>query len=214
MIWEAHTDSAELQKKLQISREDAEALGHATVAILKDGYYVTPTGTRVDIRDPVADAVVGTASYPPEVDPPARSRQQGAMTVEVQNMTTLAGVTALQAQGFDPAALNFASATSPGGGFLSGSLAQEEYLARSSALWACLRGNPMYAYHRARKDPFYSDYVIYSPHVPVIRDDDGVLLEAPYRCAIITSPAVHARGVRRTCLTAWGKLPRSCGRGS
>jgi len=183
--------------RLQISREDATALGQNTVAILEAGYYFTASGTRVDIREQVEEAVRGTVSYPPANELPSRSSQRRAMMVEVRNTTTLAGVTALQAQGFDPAALNFASAESPGGGFLGGARAQEEYLARSSALWACLRDNPMYPYHRARQDPFYADWVIYSPQVPVLRDDIGVLLEAPYECAIITSPAVHALGVQR-----------------
>ena len=33
--------------------------------------------------------------------------------------------------------------------------------------------------------------------MPILRADDGTLLEAPYTCAIITCPAVHAGGVRR-----------------
>ena len=41
-------------------------------------------------------------------------------------------------------------------------------------------------------DPLYSDYAIYSPAVPVFRDDEGLLLEQPYTVAIITSPAVNA----------------------
>jgi len=182
---------------IMISRERAAALGHETVAILEAGDYVTPTGTRVDIREQVARAVRATVIYAPKDELPQQSPQTGGMTVEVRNTTTLAGVRALQAQGYDPAALNFASATHPGGGFLTGARAQEEYLARSSALWACLRDNPMYAFHRERQDPFYSDYVIYSPQVPVLRDDTGVLLEAPDACAILTSPAVRASGVKR-----------------
>ena len=59
--------------------------------------------------------------------------------------------------------LNFASAKSPGGGFLNGARAQEEYLARSSCLYQCIRWNPMYAFHRANDDPLYTDYAIYSP---------------------------------------------------
>ena len=70
--------------------------------------------------------------------------------------------------------------------------AQEEYLARSSGLYACLRTNPMYAFHCARHDPLYTDYVIYSPAVPVFRADDGTLLETPYTVGMITSPAVNA----------------------
>jgi uncharacterized protein (TIGR02452 family) len=89
-------------------------------------------------------------------------------------------------------ALNFASATHPGGGFLSGARAQEEYLARSSGLYACLKDNPMYEFHRSNYDPLYSNYAIYSPQVPVFRSDDGLLLEEPYCVSIITSPAVNA----------------------
>lgn len=182
---------------LQIPRDEAAALGHKTVAILEAGRYVSSSGTTVDIRQQVEEAVRGTVSYPPDVELPVRDSRSGSMVVEVQNDTTLEAVRYLQAKGLDPAALNLAAATSPGGGFLSGARAQEEYLARSSALYACLRDNAMYAYHQARLDPFYSDYVLYSPNVPVIRDDAGELLETPYPCSIITSPAVQANGVRR-----------------
>ena len=190
---------------IKISRDRAASFGRETVAILKAGYYVTDTGVRVDIGEAVARAVEGTVTYPPTDELPPKSPQQspqqspraGTMTVEVINTTTLVGVRALQAQGWNPAALNFASATHPGGGFLSGALAQEEYLARSSGLWACLRANPMYAFHQGRLDPFYSHYVIYSPEVPVFRDECGALLETPYKCAIITSPAVYASAVQR-----------------
>lgn len=75
------------------------------------------------------------------------------------------------------AALNFASATHPGGGFLSGARAQEESIARSSGLFACLEGREMYSWHRSRLDAMYSDWIIYSPDVPVFRTDDGELLE-------------------------------------
>ena len=50
----------------------------------------------------------------------------------------------------------------------------------------------MYAFHQARHDPLYTDYVIYSPEVPIFRADDGTLLETPYTVGIITSPAVYA----------------------
>jgi uncharacterized protein (TIGR02452 family) len=43
----------------------------------------------------------------------------------------------------------------------------------------------------------YTDYVIYSRDVPVIRTDDGTLLEEPYLCSFLTSPAVNARAVLR-----------------
>jgi uncharacterized protein (TIGR02452 family) len=39
--------------------------------------------------------------------------------------------------------------------------------------------------------------MIYSPRVPVIRDDDGVLLDEPYCASFLTAPAVNAGTVRR-----------------
>jgi len=94
--------------------------------------------------------------------------------------------------GCHPVLLNFASATNPGGGFLNGARAQEEYLARSSCLYECIRPNAMYPFHLADYDPLYRDFLIYSPGVPVIRDDYGTLLEVPYTIAMITCAAVNA----------------------
>jgi len=70
------------------------------------------------------------------------------------------------------AALNFASANNPGGGFLTGAQAQEESLARASGLYTMLLGYPMY---RSLKDPMYTNWVIYSQDVPVFRCDEGRL---------------------------------------
>lgn len=95
------------------------------------------------------------------------------------------------------AALNFASATAPGGGFLTGARAQEESIARSSGLFHCLDGRQMYARHRAVLDAMYSDYVIYSPDVPVFQNHAGELLEEPWRLSVLTSPAVHGKALAR-----------------
>jgi uncharacterized protein (TIGR02452 family) len=54
----------------------------------------------------------------------------------------------------------------------------------------------MYDFHRSNHDPLYSDYAIYSPAVPVFRDDEGLLLEEPYTVAIITSPDSQRRQAR------------------
>jgi uncharacterized protein (TIGR02452 family) len=39
--------------------------------------------------------------------------------------------------------------------------------------------------------------MVYSPGVPVFRDHEGRLLDAPYRVSFITAPAVNAGAVRR-----------------
>lgn len=94
-------------------------------------------------------------------------------------------------------ALNFASAKHPGGGFLRGALAQEESIARVSTLYPSLLKCPeFYNYNMSLKTALYSDYIIYSEGVTVIKDDNGELLENPYNIDVITSPAPNAKAIR------------------
>jgi uncharacterized protein (TIGR02452 family) len=176
----------------RISSPLAAQYAEEAVRIIERGDYRAPSGRVVSLGELIERARLGTTSYPPDSPLPQTRIGTWQTRIEVANETTLATVQRLCGAGYHPAALNFASATHPGGGFLSGARAQEEYLARSSGLYACLRGNPMYAFHRARHDPLYTDYVIYSPEVPVFRADDGTLLETPYTVGMITSPAVNA----------------------
>lgn len=178
-----------------MNRKRASELGRETVAIIEAGRYTRGAGNVVEIGPLVRRAVEGTESYPPGCDLPIPGQPGRATAVEVANETTLVAAHRLVRAGYRPAALNFASAKNPGGGFLSGARAQEESLARSSALFACLDGNEMYDFHRARRDPMYTDYAIYSPDVPVFRADEGALLEEPYLCSFITCPAVNAKVV-------------------
>jgi uncharacterized protein (TIGR02452 family) len=115
----------------------------------------------------------------------------------VNRESTLAASRRLLADGHAAAALNFASAVSPGGGFLGGARAQEESLARSSALFACLVGRRMYAFHAEQGDDLYSDWAIWSPDVPVFRGDDHRLLESPYPCTIVTCAAPYTAALAR-----------------
>jgi uncharacterized protein (TIGR02452 family) len=178
--------------KTQIPRELAAEHGRQAVHITEAGEYRSSRGRVVKIAEMVRRSIDQTVSYPP-AQPFQESVQGNHQTkVSVENITTLEGARRLIADGCHPVVLNFASATHPGGGFLGGARAQEEYLARSSALYACIRNNPMYAFHRSRRDPFYTNYAIYSPEVPVFRADDGSLLDEPFTVGIITSPAVNA----------------------
>jgi len=95
--------------------------------------------------------------------------------------------------------LNFASAKNPGGGFLGGSRAQEESIARSSTLFPSLMTDTAQVYYKShRRDPksgLYSHAMIFSPSVFIIKSDHGDYID-PYEVDVVTSPAVNA-GVAR-----------------
>jgi uncharacterized protein (TIGR02452 family) len=182
---------------MSISRSKAAQLGKETVAILRGGHYTTPAGLRVEIAADLRRAAEGTLTYPPDADLPLTPSPSHATRFEVANETTLAAARRLATQsGHRVVALNFASARHAGGGFLGGARAQEESLCRSSGLYACIAGNAMYAFHAGQSGGFYTNYAIYSPDVPVIRGDDGALLDQPYPCSFITAPAVNVGAVK------------------
>jgi uncharacterized protein (TIGR02452 family) len=119
-------------------------------------------------------------------------------TITVRNCTTFAAARELIEEGYEnPLCLNFASAKSPGGGFISGSQAQEECLVRASGLYASLSSTmTYYEANRAYPSSLYTNNLIYSPKVPVFRADDDTLLRTPYYVSMLTSPAVNAGAVR------------------
>ena len=119
--------------------------------------------------------------------------------VEVVNETTFGAAFRMHQEQEDKiVCLNFASAKNPGGGFLGGSQAQEESLARSSALYPCIKQiADYYEFHRAGKSCLYSDRMIYSPEVPVFRNDQNELLNNFYTVSIVTAPAVNCIKVNR-----------------
>jgi uncharacterized protein (TIGR02452 family) len=163
------------------------AIAEETVRIVDSGRYQVPGAGEVVLAGDIAAAIAGTRLYLPQ-DRVAAAHPAPAMPViEVTGETTLAAARRL---GGDVACLVFASARKPGGGFLSGAHAQEESLARSSALHACLCAVPeFYTFHRRQRDLRYSDRVIYSPSVPVFRDDNGVLLPRPHNVTFLTAAA-------------------------
>jgi uncharacterized protein (TIGR02452 family) len=89
-------------------------------------------------------------------------------------------------------ALNFANANVAGGGYVLGGDAQEESLCRASMLYYALKGSKMYTHNIFKSVPFiYSDYMVYSHNVAVIRDSNDALLATPVECSFLTCPAVN-----------------------
>jgi uncharacterized protein (TIGR02452 family) len=177
------------------SRKKAAEIARDTIEIVTSGRYTNRQGQKVAVRQLVEDAMNGTVGYPPDASLPNVVPSDRQTVFDVVNDTTLEAVCKLVSEGFKPVALNFASARHPGGGFLNGARAQEESLCRASALYYCINGNAMYRHH-AQSDCYYSNYAIYSPAVPVFKDDDGEPLDEPYLCGFVTSPAVNAGALR------------------
>lgn len=178
-----------------VSRSQAAAWGAEAVRITHDGRYTAPSGREVDLSAHVARAVEATISVPPDVRIPLPPRGIYDTRVRATNETTLSAARRMYDAGAAVTALNFASARHPGGGFLTGARAQEESLCRASALHACIVNAPMYAHHERLHDPMYTSWMLYAPAVPVFRDDDGALLERPWRCSFVTAAAPNSKVV-------------------
>jgi uncharacterized protein (TIGR02452 family) len=173
-----------------------------TLEIIERGNYRNNMGKTVSIKDETDFAVKNAKIYRIE-DFPSEfnlTKIKEATNFEVTDETTLEAAKRVCQENADenPFILNFASAKNPGGGFLSGSQAQEESLARSSSLYATLTANfEFYEFNRSGHSCFYSDWMIYSPQVPVFRNDDGSLVETPYLATFLTSPAVNAGVIKQ-----------------
>lgn len=180
------------------NRDFWQSVAEETMDIINKGFYENEDGTEINILNSIDDTIKNTKLYRPtdteELLNHFSSNNSFNTIFEVRNETTLEGAQRLLYEGFENVlALNFASAKYPGGGFLRGSRAQEESLARSSTLYASIsREKEMYNHNKKLGTGLYSDYMIYSPNVIVFRNDDGDLLSKPYEVSFITSPAVNA----------------------
>lgn len=96
---------------------------------------------------------------------------------------------------------NFASATTPGGGVVKGSNAQEECLCRCSTLYFSLNTPNMwagfYTPHRMEQNPIHNADCIYTPEVVVMKTDteNPIMLSQDkwYKVNVITCAAPNLR---------------------
>jgi uncharacterized protein (TIGR02452 family) len=169
-----------------------QKLAEETVNICHNGTYLSPKDNRVYLCTEIEQCLQSTRLFTPNHHPMLTEPYESVAKIEVVNETTLQCAKHLVSQGFKKiGVLNFASAKNAGSGFLKGSQAQEESLARSSALYQSLQQCfDFYDYHRNKdRSLLYSNHVIYSPKCPVFRNDSGELLEQLYLVDFITSAA-------------------------
>jgi uncharacterized protein (TIGR02452 family) len=190
------------------NRNQRAAIAQETVDILNQSFYQNQQQETINIQEYLQAAIANSIHYSENdfsrVFSQLKKKQvqnnQNQIQFEVTNETTLYAASRLvNQQGFDKVlCLNFASAKNPGGGFLNGSQAQEESLARATGLYPCIsQMTKMYQENRYHGSSLYLDDMIYSPQVPVIRDDNDEFLDKPFLISILTVPAVNAGAVRK-----------------
>ncbi|KAJ7103920.1 hypothetical protein C8R44DRAFT_682091 [Mycena epipterygia] len=206
---------------VKLPREELQEIARETLAAVQHGKYKADFGGAEHELADLSRIETSTTYFAPDalahwatVTPP---RTATPTTIVMYHNSTLEGVrfclrtplTGPPEPARRPAVLNFASATSPGGGFLYGARAQEETLARSSNLYSALASPtaaPFYAQHDTQREPRYSHAMLLARDVHFIRDDAGAWV-APAAADVLTSAAVNARAVREG-LQRRGALPR------
>jgi len=148
-------------------RNKNKTIAEDTLQIMEQGYFITSQDIKVDIKDDLNKSVDNTICYSPEmsdglIDQDWRGNISAEITVTKES--TFNCVRRLLGEGCENVlCLNFASARNPGGGFLGGSQAQEESIARASGLYpTLLKCEEYYMTNRNMKSCFYTDYMIYS----------------------------------------------------
>lgn len=174
------------------NREKRKQIAEENLKIMKIGYY-----KKYDILQDVATSTMDAKFYSEEVLDEIVLKQtsiegdKNIVTV-TQNDVVKELMTLKEKYPTEKiAVLNCASARNAGGGFLNGSLSQEEALAYASTMFGVLKDRKdFYKNPKHLRNGLYSHSMIYAPNVVFIRDENHVLVE-PYLVDMIVSTAVN-----------------------
>ena len=140
-----------------------------------------------------AESIQNTVIHDPGFTSPTRQIKQDTCAIQVVAGSTFDTARAL-GEG-KTAVLNFANPNTPGGGVVDGARAQEEALCRCSNLYDVLDTEALeeafYLWHRLQRNRLFSDKVIYSPDIRIIRSDDLEKLDTYCSVDVLTCAAPY-----------------------
>lgn len=147
------------------------------------------------LNDATNNSIKNTIIYEKKIDI-SKEKNNKIATIKVLNERTINVINKFTSNK-KTAILNFASATNPGGGVKRGSNAQEESICRCTNLYSVLSTKVLfdkyYKINREKHNSLYSDVVIYTPNIKVIKSDENIctLLDAKnwYEVDVITCAA-------------------------
>lgn len=187
-VQDSREHSEHVQELLDIPRKRAAQLGKRSVDIQELGSYEYQ-GQLISIKEEMMSALLEKKSIPPSqqlILPPSPNHQKPKITI--CNETTLMAARRFMLEKKRVLVLNFANGVSIGGGFLSGSRAQEETLCFASTLYDTLKGDPFYEYNRKQQKNVSSAYAIVSTAI-VFTDDVYECIAVPWHMDVLTCAA-------------------------
>ncbi|KAJ1454123.1 hypothetical protein M885DRAFT_522274 [Pelagophyceae sp. CCMP2097] len=181
------------------ARKRRIVLAQETVRIIGEGGYDVG-GKRVNValrRDAAGLTVHALPAGAALQD--LQTNAKYSATYELEEESTLTAARRLVDRGLNVCALNFASAKRPCGKFLKGIDAQEEDNATNTLLYAALSDESVSKHFSdaPRNHSLYTDDMLHAPHVPVIRNDAGDLLEEPWPLSFLSAASPNANAARR-----------------
>lgn len=194
-----------------MSREENIAVYNNTVVLANQGGYMSPKGEQIRIHNQ-DEMVNGTKFYGKKVVNDYDTIPRYETEVKVIDKDCIYAAKDLIDRGFNPCMLNMASFSTPGGGVMKGSSAQEENIFRRSNIFKSL-----YQFHsigenlgiEQREERYPLDYNfggIYTPHVTIFKggsDTRYTLLEEPFEVAVVSVSAVKNPTLKNGKLEPW-----------
>ncbi len=179
-----------------------------TIEIANNGYYITEEGERIDLPD-CTEMMNNTIFYDSRFTTSAPS--VGKTDIEVINDDCLAVGIRLKTEGYNPAVLNMASRSNPGGGVINGAGAQEETLFRRTNLFKSLYQFASFAgkygipqsSHQYPLDRNFGG--IYTPDATIFRESEKQgykLMANPVQMSFITVAGMNRPDIDRNNMIA------------